>query len=220
MHPLDITFTKPIEREYEAWIVRGIEEYFLTLGYKVPIWAVSPTDEVNWPADESMIVGNKLIGLQIKKATYSSSCTASREYSCLKWTLHQPPKQYGLVLKFPEIYYCLPTFINRNFKDQALAHCLFWRPEPNMIDKNVWYNNPQARTPYNAISKADRWGKFIEDVINCTVGKKIKSISEAQGYVRNIQIQMREQDEQINDNYINEKGSKHYVYIIAVPING
>ncbi len=84
-HPLDISFSIPLEREYEAWIIRGIEEYFLSLGQRVSIWAVSPLDEVNWPADESMIVGKKLIGLQLKKVNYLGDRVRPRKFGRLRW---------------------------------------------------------------------------------------------------------------------------------------
>lgn len=221
MHPLDITYTSPIEREFEAWIVRGIEEYFSSIGHKVAIWAVSPNDEIHWPADESVVVDNKLIGLQVKKAHFSTNCTSSRDFSCLKWTFHQPPKQYDLVVSTPEIYYCLPTFLNRGFKDQALAHCLFWRPSPHKEDKNAWYDNTNAHTPYKSIKNSMRWGLFLEEVVSCSIGKRINSISDAKNYVNQLQGKMRE-IEDFHENASNNihQNSKHYVYLISVPVTG
>lgn len=101
-HPLDITYSIPLEREYEAWIVRGIEEYFLSIGQRISIWAVSPMDEVNWPADESMIIGKKLIGLQMKKVAYHNKVGNPHKFGRLNWTFHNPKGQYNLVVKFPE----------------------------------------------------------------------------------------------------------------------
>ena len=66
---LETTISKPQEREYEAWIVQGIEEYFERLGAAAyAIWAVSPHDEAHWPADEALAMGCKLVGLQFKQA--------------------------------------------------------------------------------------------------------------------------------------------------------
>ena len=227
-HPLYTIYSTPLEREYEAWIVRGIEEYFISLGQRISIWAVSPMDEVNWPADEQMIVGKKLIGLQVKKVTYKCDGSVPRKFGRLNWSFHNPSGQYDLVLKFPEIYYCLPTFINRNFKDQALSHCLFWRPEAAKYDKNAWYDNPRANTPYKSIGSANRWGKFIESVIECSVGKKIQSIQEAKYYVEKLTSYMREMENLPSDNdeidtnekfIAYEKSKETYVYLLAVPIN-
>ena len=86
MHPLDVTYSTPLEREYEAWIVHGIEEYFKSFGEHVQIWAVSPSQEVHWPADESLLVGKKLIGLQMKKANYSADRILPKQFGRLNWS--------------------------------------------------------------------------------------------------------------------------------------
>ena len=127
-NPLNTTISTPLEREYEAWIIRGIDECYRSMGEHISVWAVSPMDEINWPADEALLIGKKLIGLQMKKVTYKCDGTRPRAFGRLNWTFHNPPGQFDLVLKFPEIYFCLPTFINRDLKDQALSHCIFWRP--------------------------------------------------------------------------------------------
>lgn len=59
MNLLEVTLSTPLEREYEAWIIRGIEQYFFSLGERVLVWAVSPSNEVNWPADEALLIGTK-----------------------------------------------------------------------------------------------------------------------------------------------------------------
>lgn len=35
-------YAKPLEREYEAWIVAGIESYLKNIGLKYAIWAIGP----------------------------------------------------------------------------------------------------------------------------------------------------------------------------------
>lgn len=224
-HPLDITFSIPLEREYEAWIIRGIEEYFLSLGQCISIWAVSPMDEVNWPADESMIIGKKLIGLQMKKVDYKNNGTKPRKFGRLRWSFHNPKGQFDLVVKFPEIFYCLPTFINRDLKDQALSHCLFWRPDPKTKrNLNAWYDNSNAHTPHNSIGTADRWGKFIESIVECSIGKKIESFSEAKNYVKDLMGYMQETVQLSSNNIFTETDDHEisrepYVYVLAIPIN-
>ena len=225
-HPLNVTHSTPLEREYEAWIIHGIEQYYQSIGKRISVWAVSPMDEVNWPADETLIIGKKLIGLQMKKVTYKCDGSTPRKFGRLNWTFHSPSRQYDLVLKFPEIFYCLPTFINRTLKDQALSHCLFWRPDETKRDKNAWYDNPGAPTPYNSIGTADRWGKFIESVTECTVGKKIQNISDAKSYIDNLTCYMREienlppKNTEIENEFdMLEKSKDTYVYLFAIPIN-
>lgn len=187
MHPLDISLSRPLEREYEAWIISGIENYFSSLGIKVAIWAVSPSEEVYWPADEKILIGGKLIGLQLKKVEYKNRGNPIKDYGKLTWQFHSPPGQFELVIKHPEIFYCLPTFVNRRYKEQALSHCLFWRPQVRgKYEKNAWYNHPNAKTIHNAIGDAARWGYFIEQAINCDIGKKVGSVESAKDYLRSI----------------------------------
>ena len=225
MHPLDIKFSNPLEREYEAWIIQGIENYFHSLGQKVAIWAVSPADEVNWPADEHMIVGKKLIGLQFKKVGFIDNKVRPKDFGRLRWSFHKPQNQYDLVAKFPEIFYCLPTFINRDYRRQAVHHCLFWRTNPkDKRNLNAWYDNPKARTPHKSIGDSPRWGFFIEKVIACKVGKKIDSMKDAKNYVQSIinfwkdpgTIDSEEEMDQEPDQQ-RMKESEYHVYIIALP---
>lgn len=225
MHPLDIKFSSPLEREYEAWIIQGIEDYFHSIGKTVAIWAVSPDEEVNWPADEHLVVGKKLIGLQLKKVEYKDNKKRPKDFGRLNWKFHNPLGQYDLVVKFPEIFYCLPTFVNRDLRRQAIHHCLFWRPKTgDKHDLNAWYNNASARTPHKSIGNAPRWGLFIEKVIGCSVGKKIETIKDAKAYVNSIRESMKDPySENLSidrprgfsegEGYRNEDS----VYVIALP---
>jgi len=225
MHPLDIKYSSPLEREYEAWIIQGIEDYFNSLGQKIAIWAVSPSDEVNWPADEHLIVGKKLIGLQLKKVTYKDNRNKPKEFGRLNWTFHNPKGQFQLVLKFPEIFYCLPTFINRDYRSQAIQHCLFWRPEKGVKDDmNAWYDNSIAQTPHKSIYNADRWGLFIEKILSCKVGKRIGSIDDAKTYVDSIRKFMLEpcfnedsEERSLSNTQNNELIGQDSVYLFALP---
>lgn len=170
-------FGIPLEREYEGWIVHRIEKYFRHIGKSVHVWAVSPTDEATWPADEAMIVGGKLFGLQFKQpklGTYAAG--TSPDFSRLKWILTSPPGQAALVASNPEIYYCLPTFTNREWRRESLHHALFWHPTSsnlaNPVDLNVWYENlsTKVKSKNNNIVRHPscfRWGEFIERVLNC-----------------------------------------------------
>ena len=184
MRHLQIKHTSPIEREFEAWIVAGIEQYFDSLGIAYSLFAVSPALEPVWPADERICTNGKVFGLQFKQAKLSGSSQPLPAQ--LKWTLHSPAPQFNQVLATPEIYYCLPTFVNRDYRKQALEHCIFWRPDPLQPDKNAWYNNSNATTPYKLLESEARWGLFVERVLNCSVGRKISSYSELASYISEV----------------------------------
>jgi hypothetical protein len=180
-----VKHTNPLEREFESWIVSGIEDYFESLGIAYSVFAVSPGVEKIWPADERLLVNSKVFGLQFKQAKLSGSgLPASAQ---LQWSFHQPPGQFSQVVASPEIFYCLPTFINRDYRKQALDHCLFWRPDPAKVDMNAWYNNPGARTPYAELETARRWGLFVEQLFNCTIGRRIKSSKELTNYIQELE---------------------------------
>jgi len=198
---LQTVYAPPLEREYEAWIVAAIEQYFLQTNRRFAIWAVSPEYEVAWPADEYLFADSKLVGLQFKQAKLANYTNPG--FNRLYWVLHQPLGQFELIQRTPEIFYCLPTFINRNFRAVALDHCLFWRPD-DRINKNLWYDNRNSRSPYNNIKTADRWGSFLESVLACSIGKRVKSQKEAASYVRTLynkarNLQQQRADQQQND---------------------
>tara|TARA_R110002110_G_scaffold414951_1_gene646856 strand:+ start:154686 stop:155354 length:669 start_codon:yes stop_codon:yes gene_type:complete len=216
-HPLDIKYSIPLEREYESWIAEGIEKYFENIGIKVDIWAVSPSVEKKWPSDEQMIVNGKLIGLQVKRAHYSHTVSDPKKFGKLHWLFSNPKGQYDLVKCFPEIYYCLPTFLNRGIKKEALSHCLFWRPEGGVDNSRAWYDNPLAGKPFNKICNAPRWGKFLEGIYDCTVGKRVRSVTEISDYVSRGQSFLREFGyEEIsaeNDRYKPGNFTTYYAYV-------
>jgi hypothetical protein len=216
---LETTISRPQEREYEAWIVQEIEEYFERLGAAAyAIWAVSPHDEAHWPVDEALAMGCKLVGLQFKQAKLADD---NPEFDRLKWTLHQPPGQFALVQKNPEIFYCLPTFINRRFRKRALDHCLFWRPD-TQNDLNVWYDNPAAGTPYKKVCNSMRWGRFIEAVLSCQIGIRVTSVEQANQYIRSFSGRAREayiKRERLNQEEDGQPASD-ITYFIAIQYDG
>ncbi len=181
-HHLQKKLSVPIEREYEAWIIQGIENYLNSLGVRYEVWAVSPQDETVWPSDQSLFVHSKLIGLQMKQAKMASGPVSTDR---LKWSLHQPAGQFELIQLHSEIFYCLPTFINRDLRHSALDHCLFWRPRADR-DYNVWFDNAAAKTPYKSEKNAMRWGAFYESIISCDSGIYVENESQAMERVENI----------------------------------
>ena len=122
----------------------------------------------------------------------------------------------------------MPTFINRDFKRQALNHCLFWRPNPkDPRDLNAWYDNPNARTPHKSIGDSPRWGFFIEKIIGCKIGKKIDSVDGAKRYVQSIlnfwkDPNVVEPEDKIDRGRDDRrmKESEYHVYLIALPYQG
>lgn len=172
--PMDLLgtyLTFPLEREFEAWIVEAIEMSLTTLGINHALFAVSPTIESTWPADEAVGFFGKFIGLQIKRP--STEQLKPNDFSRLRWYLSQPSGQSLLVQKFLEIYYCLPTFVNRRGKARALDHALFWRP-PNPPPFSVWYDNSHGRVQVGHAGRdAMRWGELLETVLRCQAGAPV-----------------------------------------------
>jgi len=223
-------FGIPLEREYEGWIVHRIEKYFHHIGRKALVWAVSPTDEATWPADEALIVGGKLFGLQFKQPKLGPYPPgASPDYSRLKWLLNSPPGQAALVQANPEIFYCLPTFTNRQFRREALHHSLFWRPAAggfaNPVDLNVWYENMgnNIQTQNNNIVRDPtcfRWGEFIERILDCKLPDGFDRNAPAnivlqrirQSYAEFMNLRPREPDRQAD-----EGGTESVLYLFYVP---
>jgi hypothetical protein len=161
----------PQEREYKAWITSAIDDYFWTTRRRVQIAAVSPNTEKIWPADEELFVAGKLVGIQFKRPRMRrSGKDAPDAPRRLHWNFQQPAGQLQLILKFPEIFYCLPTFTNRRYRRVALHHCIFWRPDA--LHNQAWYDNPDPRvkTPYVELADKCRWGYFIEQIIQCPIG--------------------------------------------------
>jgi len=108
---LHVRYSNPLEREHEAWIVAGIERYLKDIGLPYAIWAISPDQEKKWPSDEKLKIASKVVGLQFKQAKLAKGAIAPDR---LNWSLHQPHAQFSLVKAHEEIFYCLPTFVNRD----------------------------------------------------------------------------------------------------------
>lgn len=190
MEILKPVYLIPIEREFESWIIEGIENYFEQIGKRISCFAISPALEKVIPSDDFFEFEGKLIGLQMKRPKIVKRTAGIVDYSNLCWDLNDSSNsaltsQYDKIRDvFPEIYYCLPIFINRTFKKIALHHCLFWRPQKNDTDKKLWYDNEnqKVKTKHKKIKTAKRWGLFIEEIMACNIGKVIKNKSEFISY--------------------------------------
>lgn len=114
-----------------------------------------------------------------------------QSHTRLKWMLHKPPGQFELIKTTPEIFYCLPTSIDRSVRSNALAHSMFWRPGAS-DDKSVWYDNPAAHAEYKKVRDAMRWGHFVEALLSCEIGAKASTPGEAHAHVARIYAGARE----------------------------
>lgn len=178
----------PIEREYESWIGSQIELYFRNLGFDVPFVAVSPKDEASWPADDWFDADGLVIGLQVKRPylrgrneddksddEIGRTCTMQDIYWKFELSgdvLENRLRQITQIQSCPEIFYCLPTFISRNYRSNSLHHCVFWRPEvsaspPPQIGwygKNPNEDRANARDAVGDLGSRWRWGKLLEEL--------------------------------------------------------
>lgn len=165
----------PLEREFEGWITWMMLDYFESSKWDAKLWAVSPADEDSWPADEHMFARGKIIGLQFKRPKLADlqQGQANLDFGRLKWNLGADSTQFRLVKRCREIFYCLPTFISRDWRRLSLHHCIFWRPTRRMGPRDVWYDNPQVRGWSGRIDRLDssfRWGAFVERIQQCDFG--------------------------------------------------
>lgn len=176
MNYLKTHISLPLEREFEAWIVDGIERYFTAIGWPFQVVAVSPAREKAWPADVAMEVYGSVVGLQFKRPNLAKRTRGHslNDFSRLSWGFAMPPGQMVSVHAQQEIYYCLPTFTNRLLKHQALHHCLFWRP-PSTSDLNAWYENRahNVKTTHSILCNEARWGLFAERIVSGQVGARL-----------------------------------------------
>jgi hypothetical protein len=220
---LDIVLTKPLEREFEGWTMACIEQYFARIGKVVAICAIGTKTENAWGADEAVGFDRKIIGLQFKRPDLASRAKASRrcEWRRLKWILAEGKaphrdKQIRLVMKHREIFYALPTFVNRRYRHAALEHCLFWRPHAS-ADLNAWYYNPNVRTPHAKVAcDGIRWGELVERAGACLIGKRVDrglKITHAWPELESIREQYRDGDKEGEEG---DGGSG--LYLIAIPV--
>lgn len=127
----------PMEREFEAWIVREIEDYYLAIGLKACVHAVSYEKTV--PADEMVKAYDKIFGLQFKRSKYD------KKNKSVYWELNTRSDQMSRVKACKYIYYALPCFFNRDFARVSLSHVLFWRPEFADGERLLFVDNPTPK---------------------------------------------------------------------------
>ncbi|MBO0698360.1 MAG: hypothetical protein J2P46_08205 [Zavarzinella sp.] len=168
-------FTVPLEREFEGWVTRGIEDYFRGVGRRAYVIGIGSRTEKVWPADQAVGVAGKVFGIQMKRARLSSGKAVGPQR--LHWKVDSPANQFQFVKQRPEIVYGLPTFADRRLNREALDHCVFWRPPKDLaMPPSIWYDhNPKKSkvAAHERLSVKDRWGLLIERVLYCQFGRKM-----------------------------------------------
>lgn len=163
---LNLKYNIPLEREYEGWLSSQIENYFSNIGVRCEVFAISPHDEKHFPSDINYFFRGKLIGLQLK-----------RPKDKLQFEFKRNQQEKILKGNLP-IYYALPTFLNSEFRKNTLEHFIFYKPEK--IDfginqsKTIYYLNALFSDKIKIDTKkidVCRWGKFVEMVLECNIGK-------------------------------------------------
>ena len=196
------------------------------------IRAVSPNVERHWPADEVTHLEGKVVGLQMKRAILKDDTKGPINYSRLKWSLGSPSWQFPLVQSRPEIYYCLPTFVNRRWKRSALQHTLFWRPNLGDTCEPAWYDNKKgAQGPGSSSTGSGsslsnladhantmRWGRFYERVVSCGAGVEIGGDSMSMSeYLDILSGVLSDQPQGEERNAENNTGGLYLLYLAPFP---
>jgi hypothetical protein len=196
----------PLEREFEAWLVRGIEDYFREVGVPATILAVSPHLERHWPADESLAVGGKVVGLQVKRPRAASSPQAD-----VSWNLSNPPHQRDYIKARPELLYALPAFRDAALRRAALYHFYFWRP--GKWPRSNMSNNISAEW-VRGLTHAWEWGGFVRRIMDCKIGAPLggRTLFE---YIGELQADMRRSAREFTTG---EEGEPDALYVLHVPV--
>ena len=212
---------EPLEREYEGWVTRGMEDYFRELGFDLQCVAAGRLRESESGIDEFCSLPGKYFGLQFKRPHRRSAET-------VEWALSS--HQTSLIMAQREMWYALPVVLNRNLRRVSLHHVLFWRPDVkdgeriystssgavyvhSKVEGNGAPNSnlgPGAQRPLLGqqagdyrVSHAYRWGRFSEGLLQCTVGavnpppfdpalSRIGQIERARKFVRETMLFLNE----------------------------
>lgn len=159
----------PLEREYEGWVMRGIDDSMRETGLAHTQGAVSPIDEGTWPSDEFFLTKAKLVGLQFKRPRQRAS-------GMYYWRLEQ--LQFQLIKQHKEIFYAFPNFSERMFRRGALYHTYFWHPGRS-ARKLILDENEIHRRSYP-------WGRFLRDLLACDLLEPLETRAEANRVAQNI----------------------------------
>lgn len=149
----------PLEREYEAWLIRAIEDYLDEIGVPHRIVCIGPSIERGWPADIAGVVSGVVFGLQVKRPAAGPE---------VQWPLDQPPGQFGAVKGLKDVYYALPRVRSRDQRRVVLHHTLFWRPA-HSVGSTLPVSPDSLR--HHELTKS--WGELVTDVRASRVGQRL-----------------------------------------------
>lgn len=179
--PIRIFRSKPIEREYEGWLMCAIDAEMAKLGVRADTWAVHPHEESTYPADEKFLADGKLISFQVKRANcrcrgyLPSRAHSSCKIGDLHWSLGSPAGQFAKVVARPEIYYVLPEFLNRSLRTAVLDHTWFWRPKHASTAGKIWASLGRNRKRSRRESGTSfRWPALMRQFGTCEIGLQVQ----------------------------------------------
>ena len=191
------------EREYEGWIIRGMEDYFRELGIELECVAAGRLQEDRTGVDEFCGIPGKYFALQFKRPERRSD-------RAINWSLG---KQISRIRQSNAIFYVLPTFLNRNLRRVALHHAFFWHPDmldgerifvtksvaayvhsaqntngPNQSNLTEWEQRELLgrRSEIFVTAHAYRWGRFAEGLLSCSIGQLVETAAQGRAFRRQI----------------------------------
>lgn len=135
-----------------------MEDYFRHLGVEVEVFAVSPQDEQEVGVDEQVVFHGKVVGFQFKRPHPKGSHD-------VVWEVGQPDHQFRKIRSDPELFYALPTFLNRDAHRESLYHCLFWRPASRRRYGQV------RRRWLRKNERSMSWDEMAERILRCDIGR-------------------------------------------------
>lgn len=183
--PMQIFRSKPIEREYEAWLLCAIDAFLSPLGIQYDLWALTPREEQVFPADEKFRFNGKLIAFQMKRTYclcggrgtgHPRHCTQDDLY----WELSSK-RQLSRIKSISYIYYVLPAFLNRRLRQSILhATCFttwFWRPHHWVTAGRLWNGLSRTRRTRlrTALGNSFTWNQLLASLCECNIGRLFRA---------------------------------------------
>lgn len=159
---------------------------------------------------------SKFFGLQFKR-----SYPAGNE---AQWNIDATSPQHINVCAAPEIFYALPSYINRDLRLTALHHCLFWRPcdcccqmptSPFCISGTT-----QTHSDLSACGcvNAMRWGDFVEALYRCELIDPVEPGADTRQAFEKILSVFRGERGREGISRENPEGTDASLYLIALEV--
>lgn len=164
----------PLEREYEAWFTRALEDYMEAQGSRYFAFSVSPHTERSWPADVATILEpGKVVGFQLKRPSLRGVKHPLSRASVV-WDISKPAHQRQLIKTRREIFYAFPTFTERHLRRVSLHHFVFWRQDERLPKRVYYHTDPKPGYPTRLGRTGERWGSLYERILACEAGIEIR----------------------------------------------